>query len=305
MPTPRFEPDWPKAPVYWQRDAGTQCASIPFTWNLEEVRQRILADEFGFYKWVVGGPATALLPNFFCGMQNVTVQHSYPNVLQKINPMATRTTLGCVRRCEFCGIGKKLIEPQWAELADWPDKPIICDNNILAASMKHFHRVMDRLVKWNWCDFNQGLDARLLKPEHARRLAEVRDGVAHTAIARLALDNDGERPAWTKAYETLRATGIPKRCIRVYVLCGFDGSPERDWARCEWVESFKVMALPMWFHRLDALRCNTVTKEQEKLGWTEERRIALMQYYYQHRGRPFAAHKTKTGSKYKPEGDKR
>lgn len=49
--------DWPRGPSTWL-DGRTLCVSIPFTWNLPEVRHDI---EQGGLLWdnvMVGGPAT-------------------------------------------------------------------------------------------------------------------------------------------------------------------------------------------------------------------------------------------------------
>jgi len=39
----------------------------------------------------------------------------------------------------------------------------------------------------------------------------------------------------------------------------------------------------MWFHRLDALAHNEVTPEQRELGWDDDSRKGIFQWFYQHR----------------------
>jgi len=216
------------------------------------------------------------MPEYLADIPGVSIGHTMPGVLQRINPMATRTTVGCPRRCAFCGVRR--IEPLFAELPDWPDKPIFCDNNVLAAGHEHFAKVIDRVRHWGWCDFNQGLDARLLTDTHAELLATVAK-----PIVRFALDNDGDREVWATAVERVRTAGIAKSRIRSYVLCGFDGDSDADRARCEFVESFGLMALPMWYHPLNSLRYNAVTPQQQRMGWTKRKQRELMCWYYQHR----------------------
>ena len=138
---------------------------------------------------------------------------------------------------------------------------------------------MDRLVEWGWCDFNQGLDCRLLTPHHARRIAEV-----GKPLVRLALDADGLREPWGKAVETLLDAGVAKSRIRSLVLCGLQGSPEDDWRRCEFVELCGIDASPMWFHRLDCLEYGEVTAAQQARGWTKTEQRRLMRWYYKHSG---------------------
>lgn len=245
-------------------------------WVIECKRSFGLAVLEDAYRWQGWGASrvSVAVPRTSSHCTELRAMHG---VLQRVNPQATRTTLGCIRSCPFCGVRR--IEGRFRELDDWPDLPIICDNNLLAASYRHFDRVIDRLVRWSWCDFNQGLDARLLTPYHASRIAEI-----HKPIVRLALDSDSDRTVWQEAVEMLRHAGVAKSCIRTYVLCGFDASPEADWQRCEFVESFGIKALPMWFHSREALEHNSVTPAQRKLGWSEKRQRQLMGWYYRHRG---------------------
>jgi hypothetical protein len=266
-------PAWPKSITEWH-DNGTGHLSVPFTWLLPDARRRVRQGDAFVSRWVVGGPAIRLMPDY--DLSPATIMWHVPGVLQRVNPRATRTTTGCPRCCAFCGVRR--IEPQYAELNDWPDRPIVCDNNLLAASERHVGRVCERLEQWGWADFNQGLDARLLTTEHAAMIARIRK-----PICRLALDSDGDREAWLSAVDRLRSAGIAKRNIRSYVLCGFAGTPEADWARCKWVESRGVMALPMWYHLLDAMKPNIVTPEQEAMGWTNRKRRELMCWFFQHR----------------------
>jgi hypothetical protein len=251
--------------------------SVPFTWSLPVVRDELTARSLLWDRAVVGGPAVQLMPDFLAGLSGVTVGGDMPGVLQKINPLATRTTVGCVRRCKFCAIGTGAVEPGGLrELTDWPDLPIICDNNLLAASEAHFERVIERLVRWGYADFNQGLDARLLTAEHAKLLARIK-----RPMVRLALDSMAEREAWEHAFGLLRSAGIAKHRIRSYCLIGFHDSPADAWRRCLWVKDHGVVALPMWFHRL-------VTDQQRSMGWDHKQQRQIMGYFYQHRGTPWS-----------------
>lgn len=273
--------DWPKAPKYWIENE-TLMVSIPFTWDLPGVLLRLKQRNFWWDCVVVGGPAVELLPGFFDGLDYVTEGHDCPGVLQRINPMATRTTLGCVRRCKFCAIGSGRIEGEYRELDDWPNLPVLCDNNLLAASKSHFDRVMDGLLAVHgWCDFNQGIDSRLLTDHHANRMAELPGG--ETRI-RLALDHMDCRDQWAAAFDRLCEAGVAKRRIKSYCLIGFDTGPKECWQRCEWVEGHGIQVFPMWFHGLAQMERNMVTEDQKRLGWTDRLRVEIMTYYYKHRG---------------------
>jgi hypothetical protein len=281
--------EWPKAPFIWCDETHVNM-SIPFTWNIPEAVEHILFHDGA--KFRVGGPAIMLMPEMFAGIANCEVGQDAPGLLQKVNPEATRTTLGCIRKCGFCGIGTGAIEPGgFRELPDWPNLPIICDNNLLAASPKHFESVIDRLVPHGWADFNQGIDPRILTDFHAKQFRRIKKPTIY-----LALDNAATKEAWMMAFERLRSVGIAKSSIRSYVLIGFKSGPSDAWDRCEFVTKAGVMAIPMWFHGLRCLKHNEVTDEQkDKYGWSDSERIAIGKWYFQHQDK---------GSKYCPKRSK-
>lgn len=270
---------WPRATTYWT-ERRTLYASVPFTWELPAVRARLSQVSTEWDTAVVGGPAVALMPKYLDGMGWVTIRNRLEGgALRYVNPDATRTTEGCPNHCGFCAIGLKLVEPVWRELDDWEDRPVLMDNNILASSQRHFDRVCDRLEKHGRADFNQGVDARLLTDYHADRLVRI-----GRPMVRLALDNEGMYDEWQSAYDKLRSRGLPKSLIRSYALVGYNDNPESAWRRCEWVQGHGVDVLPMWFHTLDAMEHNAVTKDQQDIGWTCAEMENLMHWYYKHRG---------------------
>lgn len=228
---------------------------------------------------LVGGPAVELMPGYFTGMDHVMEGHDSPGVLQRINPQATRTSTGCNRRCPFCAVGIGKVETGGLkELNDWPDLPVLCDNNLLASSEAHFDKVVDRLKVHGWADFNQGIDARLLTIYHAERLREI-----GKSVIRLALDGMDYAEEWEGAFDILRRVEFPLNQIRSYALVGFNSSPDEAWKRCEWIEKHKIKALPMWFHSLDCMKANQVTKKQKALDWTDYERRRMMQWFYKHK----------------------
>jgi len=271
---------WPKGPTEWI-EGRTLYISVPFTWNLPAVRTRLCQREFRWDWARVGGPAIDLMPDHLRDLPHVDVGGQIEGVLQRVNPRATRTTTGCPCICPFCGVGRGLIEPGGLrELPDWPDLPVVCDNNLLAASPGHVQRVMERLCLLGEADFNQGLDAAYLEPEHADWIARI-----PRVMVRLAADAPIGQPTdvWLEALEHLLAAGVPRSRIRSYCLIGYGAGPTEAWARCCAIEARGIKALPMWFHRLDALEHNAVTREQRVLGWTDVDRKAIMQWFYQHR----------------------
>jgi hypothetical protein len=280
----RQEQIWRNGILTWE-DQDALCISVVFTWHLPIAK----AYAASLNKPVrIGGPAVELaektLPGFFLGTR-AQIGGDYAGVLQRWNAHATRTSVGCIRKCGFCSVpmveGRRALDQfgqRQVALGDWPDAPIICDNNLLANSIEHFDRVMDRLEKWPWSDFNQGTDARLLTEHHAERIARL----THH-IMRLALDSMEYADQWKQAVEMLLRAGVPKRAIRTYCLMGFGTSPDESWRTCEFIESFGITPLPMWFHELNALERNIVTPRQAALGWNDYERRRLMQWFYQHK----------------------
>jgi hypothetical protein len=269
---------WPKNSISWP-DGDKVCISVPFTWLVPKVRDRIISDGVS-RQYLLGGPGTALVnhfyPDYFDGLPILT-GIDMPGVLQRFNNQATRTTTGCPNRCPWCAV--PILEPGGlTELPDWEDRPVIIDNNITAASLGHFDRVMDRLEKHGWCDFCQGVDARLLNGYHAERMSRIRQ-----SIIRLALDSTSGMDHWGQAYSLLRSYGVAKRRIRSYVLVGFDTDPADAWYRCMWIESHGVKPLPMWYHPIDSLEHNIINSQQQQLGWTDYERRRLFQWFYQHK----------------------
>lgn len=277
--------EWPKGPTAWIEDRHL-FVSVPFTWNLYDVRTTVSQASMFWDHATIGGPAVKLSRGFsepFSWPDGVTVDYGdMPGVLQRVNPLATRTSVGCPRSCEYCGVSQ--IEPDFAELFGWEMVPIICDNNFLACSKSHRVAVYNSLDGIGSADvpidFNQGLDARLLTDWDAGRLRELK------AKCRLACDTWAELPVVSTAVKMLRNATVPLKSIFVYALTGWIDSPSTAWERCREIDSWGVYCCPMWFHELDAMKWNEVTKKQEALGWDEEKRKHIMGYFWQHRGTP-------------------
>jgi len=270
---------WHKGPLYWPHGHRRLLyVSIPFTWNLSDVRKTIKQSNV-FKSWEVvhiGGPAVKLMPHYFDDLDFVSVGDTYPNVLQKYNPYATRTTQGCRRHCQFCGVDK--INGEFWELDEWDNLPVIIDDNLLMASQPHFDRVIDRLINLKYADFNQGLDSRLLTEYHAKRIAQIQRPMVRLALDSMAYAND-----WLMALGLLHEAGIAQKNIRSYALIGFNDNPDEAWTRCNFIESRRIKVLPMWFHELDCLKHNTITEKQYETGWNDYERRRIMGWFYKHR----------------------
>jgi len=225
------------------RKNGIARLSVAFTWDLPHTYQRAVWLNALGLRVIAGGPAVGLMPDYMKDVAETGTD--WPDALKHHNPQATFTSRGCIRRCPFCAVWRT--EGKLRELDDWPVRPIICDNNLLACSRRHFDRVIDRLKPLKSIDFNQGLDARLLTQHHADRLAEL------DCMVRLAFDHVNNEPDLMRAYERLRKAKIPKRRIRVYVLIGFQDTPEDALYRLQTVANLGIDPNPMRYNPLDTL----------------------------------------------------
>lgn len=257
---------WSKRFLEWTDEKTKQSfLSVVFTWDLPKAYQRAVWLRQLGYHVSAGGPAVNLMPDYLADVSIVN-SHEIP-ALERHNSMATRTSEGCPRACPFCiqsYIGKGLIE-----LSGWPIRPIVCDDNLLACSRKHFDQVIDRLKPLSGIDFNQGLDARLLTSYHAGRLAEL------DCLVRLAFDSVAYESQFMRAFETLRRASIPKKRIRVYVLVGFNDTPEDALYRLRMVADLGIDPNPMRYNPLDTLRRDSYVDP----SWTASELIRYVRYW--------------------------
>lgn len=256
---------WSKKHVEWHGPDDEVRLSVVFTWHLPQVYERAVWLGLERKHVIVGGPAVSLMPDYLADVAEIGADWSM--ALERHNHFATFTSRGCIRRCSFCAVWR--IEGELRELEDWPVRPIVCDNNLLACSRRHFDSVIDKLKSVQGVDFNQGLDARLLTQHHAVRLAEL------DCMVRLAFDHIGSEPQFLRAYQKLRDAGIPKNRIRVYVLVGYKDTPEDALYRLELVHELGVKPNPMRYNPLDALVRDSYVGE----NWTASELRRFVRYW--------------------------
>ena len=246
---------WRKGLVTWvEEDTGRLCISVPFTWLLDDA-QKLAAKWKG--ETLIGGPAL-MCPNEY-------TRHS---PLWLHNPCATFTTRGCINSCSFCAVPK--LEGDLVEIPEFRPAPVICDNNLLAASKVHIRRVVDRLKVFSFVDFNQGLEAKRFTPEVADWLGELNCRV------RFAFDHWKQEVAVKDAIDLCKQKTTDD--IQVYCLIGFNDSPDDAKARLELIRSWGVLPNPMRYQPLDAKVKNEYRLPEMK-SWTEKELADTMRYY--------------------------
>lgn len=164
------------------------------------------------------------------------------------------TTRGCVRQCPFCIVPKKegLLRVVGDLTLFWRDQPkvILLDNNLTAAPMDHFRRVLGQIIDNNLqADFSQGLDIRLLNEEHAALLSKVR--VGKSGHHHFAWDNPEDEEAVRRGVALL-AKYMPLRRIIFYVLVGFNTTQEEDEHRVYVLRDLGVQPFVMPYNKKDS-----------------------------------------------------
>lgn len=260
---------WRKRTVVWT-EGPTVCVSVPFTWNLPKAFSQCVWYKQQGFKVRAGGPAVSLLPDYLSSVAQIGGE---VDALPRHNSEATFTTRGCIRQCSFCAVPK--IEGDLKELKSWIPKRLVCDNNLLAASQKHFDRVIDSVKHIAGVDFNQGLDARLLNAHHIERLQEL-----DKPIIRFAWDDVKEESIVRDAVQRMIDAGFSKRGVRVYVLIGNSDTPEDALYRLITLRDvLKVRTCPMRFQPLYELKYNSYIAP----GWTEKELVKMMTYFFRQR----------------------
>jgi hypothetical protein len=256
---------WRKGIACW-KCGETLYLSVPFTWLMKEAEE--IAN--GIKPWFIpahGGKAMYHKGLFLIGGPGTMKQTECVGFEPLLfhNPAATRTTLGCPNKCAFCAVSK--LEPEFKEIKDFRLGSVICDNNFTAASRKHQERVVDKLRIFPLVDFNQGLEAGRFTPEFADLLGNLKCKV------RFAFDHVNYESKVIDAIKICKERTTNN--IGVYVLIGFNDTPEDARYRLELIKSLGIDCNPMRFQPLNAIKKD----EYVAPGWTNFELKRMMTYY--------------------------
>lgn len=251
----------------WRKDIAqwtikdTLYLSVVFTWDLPRAKDIAAASK---KKVIAGGPAVSLMPDYLRDVAEIG--KNSPFALAMHNPLATFTTRGCTNKCSFCAVPKT--EGDLIEWREWRASPVVCDNNLLAASQGHFDMVIDSLKHLPFVDFNQGLQASLFTDHHAQRMSELK-----AAKVRFSFDHISNESAVVDAINRARVHGLNN--LGVYVMIGFEEAPEDAIYRLELIRSMGIWPNPMRYQPLTTLKKNEFLPPQ----WDETLLLKVMKYY--------------------------
>lgn len=261
---------WQKSPLVWQ-EGETEYISCVFTWDLPEAKRLYNQQSISIKKKFIGGPAAKMFPEYFNDIPQIFTEYN-KNILGMFNECSTRTSSGCPNDCGFCAVSR--IHPIFKEYPDFEPRPIICDDNLLACSDKHFNNVIDKLKSLDYVDFNQGLDPSLLDPRKANRLAELKN-----PMIRLAWDKIYDEKYIIRAITNLKKAKIPRNNIRCYVLIGFNDTPEDALYRLNVLRyGLGVKPNPMRYQPFSGIHCLTKNSYVHP-NWTNKELDRFMSYW--------------------------
>lgn len=161
---------------------------------------------------------------------------------------------GCIRSCSFCIVPKKegkpfvvaelddLINSDWQETGWRRPFVVLLDNNFLSLgqwTLDTLDEMADRQI--DVC-FSQGLDIRLVTPEIAAKLADVRFWNLHHTSTQMtfAFDHVGIERPFREGVARLVEAGIKPWKLQSFVLCGFNSTLEQDYHRVQVIRSLGI-----------------------------------------------------------------
>lgn len=177
---------------------------------------------------------------------------------------------GCPRGCDFCHVEAKegRRAHKVADLSEfWNGQKniVLCDPNILAC--REWKDLLQQLIDSKaWVDINQGMDIRLMTPEKAEMIKQMKVKELHFAWDRYQ-DKDIIIP---KFEEFKKVTKLDIRKLIVYVLCNYDTTLEQDLERIYTLRELGYWAYVMLYDKEHIPRGHTYKKLQR---WVNNRFI--------------------------------
>lgn len=180
-------------------------------------------------------------------MQKIKPDYNlYPNLDHSMG----FTTRGCIRKCNFCIVPQKEGNiHRWQHIFEFHDegfkKVMLLDNNWYA-DKEWFWENSQYLIDNDLKVIEHGMDIRILTPEIAKRLNELKwDKSMH-----FAFDNVKDEKWVRKGISILKEAGINVRTkVLFYVIVGFNSTPKEDLHRCELLKKLGTTPFIMQYKR--------------------------------------------------------
>ena len=162
------------------------------------------------------------------------------------------------------------IDGEYREIPDFLPRPMVCDNNFLSCSKKHFNRAIDKLKPLPYVDI-QGIEARKVTKEKASRLAELK----HVRLI-MGFDHVKEEKRVHDAIKILQSAGI--KDIETYVLCGYKDTKEDTLHRLNKSLEWGARPFPMRYQPLTGKHSLEKSSYVDP-NWTHEDLKRIMTYW--------------------------
>lgn len=219
-------------------------ASCVFTWHS---KRRATVP----YGTILGGSAIDLKAELPPEVEHMKPDYNlYPNVSPLVKDSSIGfTSRGCIRKCPWCIVpdkegGIRPVGRIYEFLERRYRKITLLDNNILAAP--NWQQTMeDLLAEGLECDFNQGLDIRLVNEENVGYLKRVK-----TKKLRFAFDDITYESAVRRGIELSLSNGINSRHLSFFFLVGFSND-DAVLERVNILQSYNVDIYPMAYRGTD------------------------------------------------------
>ena len=234
----------------WHKSQGDEVEFHMPLWKYEKVYASKIfrfSDNIelpdGCIKGGTGYDLTTVLPGH--------IESQYPDYgLYRCEYAIGFITRGCNRKCDFCCVPEKeggikkvnTVRDFW----DGQKQIMLLDNNLTAHSdcieiLKELKATKAKI------DFSQGMDLRLMTPEIARELSNVK----LWKQIHFAWDDIRMERAIFKGLNCLVANGVKKYKIMLYVLIGFNSTKEEDLHRVLKLKEYGVDPYVMPYNKKD------------------------------------------------------